>query len=40
MWLMFGLGFALGVLAMWIWATLAVAGHCDDLEEQWERVNR
>ena len=24
MWLMFGLGFALGIIAMWVWELLAV----------------
>ena len=39
MWLMFGLGFATGILVMWVWALLSVAGRTDDLEEQWRRIN-
>ena len=40
MWLMFGLGFLSGIILMFGWACLTVAGRSDDLEEQWRRVNR
>ena len=40
MWIMFGAGFVLGVLVMWLWATLAVAGRTDDLEELWRHSDR
>ena len=36
-WLSFGLGFLLGIVMMFGWASLCVAGRADDLEERWRQ---
>ena len=33
-WVSFGVGFAVGIMAMWLWACMAVSGMADDEAER------